>query len=459
MATYYVGIGGNDANAGTSWALRKLTLNGAEDIPVAANDTVYVGPGTYRHLLTVDVSGSSGNPITYIGDTTGEHTDGVGGIVRVTGSDNDTTATRASAVTATSKDYRTFRGFTFDMSTGILFSLVTACSNWIIEDCYFGGIGATQSVLSFSGTGTTNTVRRCVFMGARLNAILFVHASNVDNAAHVVENCLFIGMNGGAALRSDRVGGITVNHCTSVGAGQFIRIGVALTAAQTITVNNCIVAYNGTGFIATASGEITENYNALWGNAADRSNTSTGGNSVAYPPMFAAPLLLSGIGYPWNVFDLASWSPLRAIAGTSMSSDELHGLARPATDSKKSWGMSQFVDTSRETTTVRTGSASIKLADAGRHQMFVPTTATSTTISVYVQWEADYAGTKPSLVVKQPGQSDSTDTATGSSGSWEQLSVTLTPAASPGYVVVELVSSNTATSGAYDTFFDDLVVS
>jgi len=159
------------------------------------------------------------------------------------------------------------------------------------------------------------------------------------------------------------------------------------------------------------------------------------------------------------VFDLAPWSALRALAGTGMSSDELHGMTRPATDSKKSWGMSQFVDTSRETTTKRTGTASIKLADAGRHQMFVPTTNVSTTISVYVQWEADYAGTKPQLVVKQPGQADQTDTATGSASTWEQLSVTLTPAASPGYVVVELVSSNTATgAGAYDTFFDDLVI-
>ena len=48
MTTYYVGSGGSDANAGTSWALRKLTLNGAEDIPVAAGDVVYVGPGVYR---------------------------------------------------------------------------------------------------------------------------------------------------------------------------------------------------------------------------------------------------------------------------------------------------------------------------------------------------------------------------------------------------------------------------
>ena len=88
MTDRYVGIGGNDGSDGLSWANRKLTLTGAEDTPVEASDTVYVGPGTYRENLTLDVDGSAGNIITYIGDVTGENTDGVGGIIRITGSDN-----------------------------------------------------------------------------------------------------------------------------------------------------------------------------------------------------------------------------------------------------------------------------------------------------------------------------------------------------------------------------------
>ena len=63
MTTRYVGKGGDDANSGLTWALRKLTLNGAEDTPVVAGDTVYVGAGTYRELLTYDVSGGAGTPI------------------------------------------------------------------------------------------------------------------------------------------------------------------------------------------------------------------------------------------------------------------------------------------------------------------------------------------------------------------------------------------------------------
>src|SRR3989304_2901889 len=96
MTVYYVGPGGNDANNGLSWANRKLTLNGAEDVPVAAGDTVYVGPGGYRGGL-----GRGGG----------------GGIVRITGSDNDQTATRANAISGVGRHYRPLRGFLLDTLT------------------------------------------------------------------------------------------------------------------------------------------------------------------------------------------------------------------------------------------------------------------------------------------------------------------------------------------------------
>jgi len=59
MPTYYVGPGGNDGNSGLTWALRLLTLNAAEDKPITAGSIVYVAPGVYRELLTVDVSGAN----------------------------------------------------------------------------------------------------------------------------------------------------------------------------------------------------------------------------------------------------------------------------------------------------------------------------------------------------------------------------------------------------------------
>jgi hypothetical protein len=459
MTVYYVGVGGSNGNSGTSWANRKLTLNGAEDVPVVAGDTVYVAPGVYRETLTVDVSGSSGSPITYIGDVDGSHTDGVGGIVRITGSDDDLTATRGTCITATSKNYRTFRGFACDTSAGISISLITACSNWIIEDCHFN-VPAGANAVSFAGTGTADTIRRCEFYGGTVAQLIIQHSSTVSDKGHLVENCIFCGNALSQGLRVDRVGGCTVRHCLFIGLIAGIRIFSALTVGQTTTTNNniltgCSVALQ-TGTAVGTNEEITENYNNFFANNTNRTNVSTGANSVAYSPLFLPSTLLSGFVYPrGHLFALSPYSAVRRLAGTGMSSDEFYGLTRPVTDSKKSWGPFQFNDISREVTTVRTGSASLKLADAGRFQMFVPTTNVSTVFSCYVQWEADYTGTKPQMVIKQPGQSDTTVTATGSSGSWELLTATLTPAASPGFCIVEFVSNNTAAATNFDCFFDD----
>ena len=113
----------------------------------------------------------------------------------------------------------------------------------------------------------------------------------------------------------------------------------------------------------------------------------------------------------------------------------------------------------REATTVRTGAASLELSDAGEHQIIVPVSNESTTISVYCYREADYTGTNPRMVIKQPGQSDRTTTDAGAASQWNQLTDTFTPAAIPPYVVVCLQSLNTAAATDFKVYFDDLVVS
>lgn len=457
MAIVYVGPTPAGSADGTSWANRYGSLNAAEDRPLAAGDVVYVAPGVYREMLTCDVSGSSGNPITFIADITGGNTDGIGGTVRVTGSDNDQTQTRNSCISASSRNYRTFSGFAFDMciTTNPLVSL-TNCANWIIEDCSFShsqrGIVATDAVTDF-------TLRRCVFMTS-VYGVWFTSTSDRVASNNLVENCLFLGNGGGGhGLNIDRFSGMSVRNCLFHGHNTYgCRVGTAAASGQ-VTINNCIFYNNNGGIQGPTTAAIAENYNAFYGNQVDRSNTSTGANSNAFPPLLEMPLLLSGYRLPWRFAAPSEWSPLRAIAGTNEATEDLQGITRPVASARKSWGAVQFSNIGRETTTVRTGTSSLRLADATRHQVFVPTDNVSTTFSVWVRWEANYAGTLPRLIVKQPGQADQTATATGSAGTWEQLSITLTPAAIPGYVVAELVSSNTATSGNYAVYFDDLEVS
>ncbi len=77
---------GNDSNDGLSaqkaWqSLSKLEKN------MQAGDTVYIGPGLYREMITVTNSGTPEAPITFIGDTAGQHTGDPPGVVMITGAD------------------------------------------------------------------------------------------------------------------------------------------------------------------------------------------------------------------------------------------------------------------------------------------------------------------------------------------------------------------------------------
>ena len=340
MSIYYVGIGGNDGSAGTAWSTRKLTLNGAEDIPVAAGDTVYVGAGTYRELLTVDVSGTAGNPITYIGDYTGANTDKVGGVIRITGSADDIALTRANCITATSKNYRTFQGFLMDGCSSTLIVLTSSCSNWVIDKC-FCQPDAAQAI-SVGGTGTTNTIQNCVIFGTTLSAsILFTHTGVVDNAAHLVQNCIII--SGGDAVRFVRVGGTTIKNSTFVGTSNGVKITTAITIGQTETVNNCLFHAIGTALVATVTGEITENYNNFIACSTNRTNVNTGANSLAYITMFDprwAFEMMFNNKKQTTPFDLMLGSPLIEVAGTSPTTTDLRNSA--VVGSNREWGALEY---------------------------------------------------------------------------------------------------------------------
>lgn len=490
MTTYYVDVtNGSDSNAGTSYGAAKASLNGAEDIPVVAGDTVYVAPGTYEETLTVDVAGSSGSVITYIADRTGANTDGVGGDVRITGSDNDQTVTRSYCIYADGKDYRTFRGFTMDLAYWGIYT-TGSCTNWTVEDCFLQCIGGSSNAaheeagIYVNGTSQSDwTVRRCSFFNfaddpsGNLNECFgigfIVTDSSINDSNHLVENCLFyesaqavkIGdyTNGGAC------GGVVVKNCTFVsgdyGVYYWDKDGDDTVVAPVI--RNCIFDHQWTMAISGwPLNFVDEDYNAFWKTGPEPVQedhleyVTQGSNSVVYPAFFEQPLLYNGgLLFPWRPFNLASYSPLRQKTGSSMSADDLYGITRPTTDSKKSWGAIQWEPIERETTTTYNSStASIKLADAARHQTWVPVQAEQTKIAVRVQREADYAGTDPQLTIIEPdGTATTTTNEGGAAGTWYEMSVTITP--SGNYVIAELVSNNTATSGSYAVYFDSLVIS
>jgi hypothetical protein len=326
--------------------LRKLTLNGVEDTPVAAGDTVYVGPGTYRELLTVDVSGTAGNPITYIGDYLGTNTDGIGGIVRITGSDNDQTGTRANVIVAGgARNYRTFTGFVLDIQAAgaLMTANGNACTNWIVQQCIFASSGS-QNCLTINSTSSSWTIQNCLFYGTN-NSISFSHTSVVDNSGHLVSNCIFLSGNWGVQIT--RVGGITVKNCMFLSRSG-LQVVTAITVGQTITVNNCLFLNENIALSGTVSGEIIENYNNFIGNGTDRTNTATGANSLAYAisldtRWFFNAIYSSQAAKLIMPFDLASYSQLLDVAGTSPSTTDLRGTA--VQGAQREWGALEYDST------------------------------------------------------------------------------------------------------------------
>ena len=341
MTTYYVGPGGNDSNNGTTWALRKLTLNGAEDIPVAAGDTVYVGAGTYRETLTVDVSGTAeGGAITYIGDYDGTHTDGTGGVVRITGSDNDLTQARTECITASSKNYRTFIGFALDGATYTI--NVTTGTNWTIDKCIHTRNGTRGIVVS--GASPNLTITNNFFQCGSYYDIFVSHTSFVSNSNCVISNCIFTNNAGSNAkgILFGKYGGVTIKNCVILGRNIGIQLTAVPDAGQVVTVNNCIIASCTTGLYSPSAGFLIENYNNIVGCEIARTNVEVGANSNTFILLFDTRWFfeLVGGGSMLSPFDLASYSQLINVAGTSPTTADMRGTTVQGT--QREWGALEY---------------------------------------------------------------------------------------------------------------------
>lgn len=344
MANYYVGSGGNDGNAGTSWALRKLTIQAAVNVATTAGDSVLVGPGTYRETVTMGSSGSAGNVISLIGDYTGTNTSGTKGVVRLTGSNDDISATRLYCIVASGKNYITVRGFVIDgcSSHGIYLTNATYTT---VDQCALRH--ATGTGIECNGASQSNiTVSRCMFephSGA--HAVEFTHSATINGAGHVVENCIVAGAADSSGIRIVRVGGITARNCLVIGMLYGINIAAALAAGQTLTVNNCIVESCRYALIAAANdGTFVENYNVLATNNQNaRSNVTAGANSVARqihrdPRWFFEALNGGRMVTP---FDLASYSSIVEYnSGTGAPSTDIRGAT--AVGTYREWGAAEY---------------------------------------------------------------------------------------------------------------------
>jgi len=317
----YVGSGGSDSNDGLSWAGRKLTVQAAVTAATVAGDSVYVAPGTYAETVTLIAGGSAGTVKSLIGDVTGVNTSGTSGIVRITGSNNNQTATRTNALVASARSYWTIQGISFDSTTNVL-ATFTNCTNFIIRKCFFADTPFWVGAIAFGtvGESANNLVQQCWFLGT--DGVNFTSGSPL-NCACVVESCFFLGS---GMLHVQSEGGVTMRNCTGMGGtdDNMVTLAAALTTGATkVTIRNCLICC---GWIhlqdASAAAWVDEDYNCLFapGNVA-RSSVATGSHSISSPPLLTTPKLLGN-----GTIDAAwiAWQPQPASkligAGTSGNS-------------------------------------------------------------------------------------------------------------------------------------------
>jgi hypothetical protein len=114
----------------------------------------------------------------------------------------------------------------------------------------------------------------------------------------------------------------------------------------------------------------------------------------------------------------------------------------------------------RDTATVHTSSNSWRIHGPGFQDFQLPVSAVATTATIWVQFDANYAGPQPGMLITNGAECGVSDVGVSMGGvasaTWEQVSVTFTPTSS-GIVTVRLLSNCTNPTGA--AYFDDFGVS
>ena len=341
--TYFVRKSGSDANSGLSAALAKLTIQAAINLATTAGDTVYVGAGSYRETVTLAASGSAGNVISIIGDYAGTQT-GDAGVVRLTGSADDLVGTRSYCINSSARSYVTIRGLLLDGYTSQGIRLSSSPSNITIDQCYID-IGANDTAHGLTTDGASQAaiaIKNCVFVRTRYgNAIWLTTAT--ANAGHTITSCVFIGGADNARAMDSAVGGVAIRNCYVLG-GMYGFAASGLPGGYTaVTINNCLIEGCTYAINSGTAGMITENYNRFWANAVNRTNVSTGANSLTGPPLHDRRWFFNSVagGTVLTPYDLASYSPsVELNSGSGAPSTDLRGASQ--TGSYREWGPLEY---------------------------------------------------------------------------------------------------------------------
>jgi hypothetical protein len=403
-------------------------------------------------------------PIYMIGDVSGVETDGVGGTVRLTGRDDDTTDpgvhNRTDGFQLSTDDYWHIRGFTITNFSDRGYE-VLSCDMVCIEDTVGIDIAGTLARL---GDPSRITVRRAVVLGGYDTFPADIrHSAAVDNSQCLVENMY---AHTGRGIYVDQVGGITVKNLTMGFENQYaLSVNNLQTGNSVFLHDNLIHFCSGTDAVtASGAGMVIETLNNYWQNNDDLHANVSGGVVAApdtqYCHLPMLPSLIGRVRQPMTFFAPSEWEPTRYATGLYPKNEDLFGVQNEVAQTRRSWGAIHAHAVKRSTTQVYDAfTGSLYMEDASEQQFVFPVQAGLTyTLSAQVYIEVNYTGNVPDLTVRQPGQTDVVATASGAAGVWEQLSATMTVGADMDWLHVALASHNTSAVPAYGVYWNNIQI-
>jgi hypothetical protein len=277
--------------------------------PVRPGDSVYVGAGTYRAVVT---QGATWSPafngvVNIVGDVTGQFT-GDAGMVQLTAyTTNDKTA--PSATTLLNLNGKSNLAFSNIMFVGGSATVVTATAatsqNITFRDCAF--VSGTQATNGIAATASYAValnwiIDRCFFGPTRGTSLIFTVTTGVGpndyDITTTVSNCTFLGCgqsrtiivtNSGAAAQKGN--GLRVRNVFAVGsAANFLDTTTSTSLVFPTSVYNSMFmgSGTGTGLSTGAPGSLVEDYNVILFSTA-RSGVTVGAHSISdgsYAPLF-----------------------------------------------------------------------------------------------------------------------------------------------------------------------------
>lgn len=477
MTTYYVGPGGSNAAAGTSYATRWLTVSKAvSGSGMASGDSVYVTPGIYRETVAPGITATTTTSI--IGDVTGSHTSGVPGMVMITAfTTNDTTiGSSTSVLIPSTRDYLSWSNIVFVAgTTGSSYCDMWQGNetNWTFTDCTFiigngsNTSGAAGNCAVASNVPAHLLFNRCVFI-PKVNHYAFsvgLNRHTADYDADVIfRNCLFFGGSQGLRINSSGSGvgfggGVIVENCSFFGQTTGVAvIDSNISSTYPVIVRGCYF-HTQIGVSVTSATTMAESYN-FFACPTPRTTVSAGTGSVTD----YADLMSFGQEAQWGAnirpaltpFDI---SPILGL-GTAVAAPSVDFNSRPRPAGGGPYmgsvlnaaGAIERHDTGvKETANVSAGAAALKIVGPGDHDIQIPVDPYSTTISVNVYYDANHDVTTPPqatlLANAEIGYAGETVVAASTTAAWLTISFTPFTPTGKSYVTLRLQSRPAAGNG------------